>query len=138
MFSIKWHEHKLVRFGLVGLLATIIDFGVLNLFLILHTSLILAASTGYLMGFFTSYILNGYWTFKEKKNWRNLGKFIVVNIFSLIFTNVIVVGIASFGVNPNEAKIVAVFVIFFWNYLMNKYWVFAPTGVTNQPAKQYS
>ena len=80
---------QLVRFGIVGVFNTLIDYGSFYVFLAiagLHKSISQVFATAVAMC--GSYILNKHWTFgKEGRgNAAEIAKFVVVNIASLLAT----------------------------------------------------
>ena len=76
---------QFIKFGIVGVLNTLVDFAVfyvLNLFL---GWVYVAQVLGYSCGVVNSYLWNSSWTFKEQKtrSFREIALFLVVNLVSL-------------------------------------------------------
>lgn len=114
------------RFAIVGAIGTVLDFTVLN---ITHRSFGLdlgwALTLGFLSGAINNYLMNSYWTFRQSSSWHKWGKFLIIAGIGLLFNNGIVLLLAnSTGWNYNLAKLVALVVVFFWNFLANKSWTF--------------
>jgi putative flippase GtrA len=131
---------QLARFGEVGVLNTLIDFGILNL-LIWQTGItggwaiapLNAAS--FLCATTNSYFWNKFWTFEEsrKASGRQFSKFLVVSGIGIgINTGIMVAGTVlfspMFGISPagwaNIMKILATLVSMVWNFLGYKFVVF--------------
>jgi putative flippase GtrA len=118
---------KQFRFVAVGLAATVLDFGILNLLSLLGTSSLLAntVSTGLSMAF--SFFANKKFTFRsESKNYvRQVVLFIVFTLFGLwVIQNLIIQGLLMVlpadwpeFIRLNGAKSIATVASMIWNYL---------------------
>ncbi|MDP3772576.1 MAG: GtrA family protein [bacterium] len=142
---------QLTRFGAVGVLNTVIDFGVLNLLSIVtgFTAGFLIAGVnvpGFLLGATNSYFWNKLWVFAKKDNqpfFHDLSKFAIVTILGAVINGGIVGGVTVLihsGVAPaillNAAKAGATIITLVWNFVGYKLFVFrsdAPTG--SEPMK---
>lgn len=120
-----------MRYGVVGLVSTIIDYIIFNLlfyFLGGEQYLWLATGLGFLAGTINGYFLNSRWTFAydtKGKETKKFIQFLIISGVGLLFTEAIVLGLAKvIDLDRNIAKAVAVVVVFFWNYFANKYWTF--------------
>ncbi|MEP3274896.1 MAG: GtrA family protein [Stappiaceae bacterium] len=119
---------QMLRFASVGLVTTTLDFVLFALFTeqfgLLPTVGNLAS---YTCGMITSFVLNRWWTFaRERKNARvdqHAWRFLATNITGLLISTGLVALFVLFlpGV---VAKIATVPIVFFWNYLISKFWVF--------------
>lgn len=136
---------QVAKFGLVGVLNTAIDFGVLN---------ILIFATGFTRGLplaalnvvsFTTALVNSYWW---NKRWvfegRGGGKettqfleFIIISVLAALISSGIIGGLTTYippslGLSAaqwaNAAKAVAVVFSFVWNFLGYKFIVFRRTA----------
>lgn len=99
--------HELARFGVVGVVATLILYGVYWILLNWFNPTI-SYSIGYLLAFVVNYCLTTAYTFRVKRTFKNMSGFIVSNIlnyfFSIIFLNLFLyMGISE--------KIVPIFVV---------------------------
>lgn len=126
---------RFVKFGLVGALGAIIDIGLLNLLRgVFGWDLIWANTASVSAAIISNFIWNRYWTFPEsraRKKRRQLPQFALVNLIGLLLNNLIVVGIDALLVSIlgepwsyNVAKIVAIGVVFFWNFAVNRLWTY--------------
>jgi len=120
--------HTLPKFVAVGAVSTAVDFIVLNVAAQAGAAIGLAATVGFLAGFCTGYYLNSHWTFALPPNRRTLIRYFLMNLGSLVFTDLIVTGLANNGLNYNIAKVVSVIIVFVWNYTMSKRWVYVSTS----------
>ena len=76
---------QFVKFGLVGVINTLVDFLVFQVLNLLVGWTYLAQIAGYCCGIVNSYLWNSKWTFKETKthSGREMALFLVVNLVSL-------------------------------------------------------
>lgn len=118
---------KLVRFAVVGAIGTTLDYLVLNFtHLALGIGLYWALTLGFTIGALHNYLLNSLWSFRQPLGWSKLGQFLCVAIVGLLLNNGIVFLLSEYGsLHYNLAKLVALCLVFFWNYLANRYWTFA-------------
>ena len=135
-FLFVWQAAK---FGLVGVLNTLIDLGVLNLL-----SFITGVTKGFVIGgvnipgfsvaVLNSYLWNKLWVFQHKEGlWLDFPQFLVVSIIGIILNGTILVIMTTyvppiFGLSEqiwlNVAKIVAIPANMIWNFLGYKFIVF--------------
>jgi glycosyltransferase involved in cell wall biosynthesis len=116
-------------FGVIGVVNTILDIAVLNLFYLdFKSSIYVATFLGYLVGSVNGYLMNNKWTYRrleEKAKISGLIQFSIVSAVGLGATEVIMYLLSTqSGVNYNLSKIVAVVAVFFWNFFANRYWTF--------------
>lgn len=123
-------KYKLVlKFGVVGVLNTLVDLVVFTLLNILGVHYSISQVAGYSCGTLNSFVLNKFWTFKansnKKKNSQEVIQFITVNIFSLMIT---ILGlkllINNFNINVYIAKICVIILAQAVNFFSYKLWVF--------------
>jgi len=119
---------QFIKFALVGVLNTLIDFGVYYL-LTRYAGLfyIYANIISVTLAITNSYILNRTWTFVSKN--KNIGKevlkFWIVSIIGLILNTLILKALIYFGPSDLIAKACASIIVLIWNFLANKYWTFS-------------
>lgn len=129
------------RFAVVGLVSTIIDITALNLsYRSFHTSLYLAAFIGFLLGSINGYLLNNAWTYRrldKRAGLLGLTKYTLISLVGLGLTEVIIdlLSVRS-NLNYNVSKLVAVAVVFFWNFFGNRWWTFQDTAQTKPTAQK--
>jgi len=115
-----------IKFALVGAIGTLLDLAVLNFsYLVLRTDLYLAVALGFLVGALNNYLLNSLWSFQQRLSWHQLIQFLFVAIGGWIWTELIMFFLVEMvDRNYNVAKLVALALVFFWNYFVNRYWTF--------------
>jgi len=133
---------NIIRFGCVGCLNTMFDFGIFSLLNSLFgINYIISQIISYSSGTINSYILNKYWTFNDtktnKKTTKEIVQFIVVNTASL---GVSLIGLSILmkdsAMNPFIAKIIAMVLAQVVNFLGYRFWVFGGTVKTNNVLKE--
>jgi putative flippase GtrA len=135
----KTRGQQIVRFGLVGGVNTGLDLLVLNaLLLLLPTNrawLILSYNvTAYSFGAFNSFLLNKYWTFRNRQGicWREFTRFALTTLLGMAVNTTLVWTIRTlphpFVQNmifwTNISKILAIVVSASISYLGMRLWVF--------------
>ncbi len=123
---------EIIRYGIVGACSTALDYLFLNLSHRLmnnaNDKLWLATAIGFAVGLVNGYYMNSRWTFKYKtkgKEAKTFSQFTIISLVGLGLTELIVLGFTNSGdLNKNIAKLIAVIIVFFWNYFGNKIWTF--------------
>lgn len=126
---------RFVKFAIVGALGAIIDFGLLNLLRgYFGWELLWANTFSVSAAIVSNFVWNRLWTFPEsraRKKRKQLPQFTLVNLIGLLINNIIVVGIDAFLVpyigeplSYNIAKAVAIGVVLFWNFGVNRLWTY--------------
>ena len=143
---------KFLKFGLIGILNTLVDFvvfyfmnkligdGPIVAVLGMTVSIgVLAANTiSYIVSNIHSFLWNKFWTFKKKERvtGREVGRYLItscgfllissvgLSIFMAILQTPALAGLIPAGLIPLAAKIPNTCITMFYNYLMNKFWVF--------------
>ena len=140
---------RLIRFSLVGVLSTIVDFGLL---MILsgpaQMPVLVANSISYSTGIAISFTLNRAWTFSDAREgtmWSQLVRFLAVSLAALAMNNGIV-WLLDTSISPTigqqqvglvVAKAVATLVVLGWRFFANSRWTFRRAPVVcseEQPA----
>lgn len=119
---------QFIKFSLVGVINTIIDFSVYLFFSRLIGLYFLYANIiAILVAMTFSFIANKYWTFQnnEKKIKSQYVKFTLVNGVYFLLNNMIVFVLVEYLVFYDlGAKIIAVITGLIWNFLANRHWTF--------------
>jgi putative flippase GtrA len=118
-------ESPFLRFAAVGFLSTVLDFAVLNILLKVGASIYIAGAFGFFAGFSNGYACNSKFVFKSASR-KNYLRYFLVSIGGLLITELLLdLFHIRIGLTTNVAKLIAVVVVFFWNYILSKYWAFA-------------
>jgi putative flippase GtrA len=125
---------RFVKFAIVGAVGTVLDFGVLNL-LILVAGLpkFWANTCSFAAGSLNNFLGNRFWSFPESKErpfLRQFGQFLVVGGAGWVLNQAIFLGLSNYvfaawgTLGFNLAKAVAVAVVLFWNFGINRIWTY--------------
>jgi putative flippase GtrA len=118
----------LFRFATVGLITTALDIILFGLLAVtVGIPAVVANSVSYSCGVVTSFLLNRYWTFsakaREGRVLRHGLRFLVTHVAGLVLSSVLV-ALLVLVLPPVAAKIISVPLVFIWNYLVSRLWVF--------------
>lgn len=118
--------YELLKFGITGVLNTLISMLCYFLLLKLNVYYLLANVISYFVGMTNSYILNRKWVFKSDSSIIKTSiKFCCVNIITLgISTLLLYIFVHNFNFNKAIAQIVTTMIIMVINYLGSKFWTF--------------
>ena len=95
------HGLLTLRFGLVGVLATLVHTGVAMTALSLLHRPLLSNLFGFLAAFGVSFLGHALWTFKlESGRWRAARRFFVVSGCSFLFSTVVLAACVASGLLP--------------------------------------
>ena len=118
---------RLIKYGLVGIINTLVDYGV---FTLVYQLAGLEAGPSQILGFMCGsvcgYVLNSNFTFREGKG-RTKGQFfqyVGVDIVLALFSGWLMQLASGAGINAYLAKIVLTVVIMLLHYIIYKYIVF--------------
>lgn len=122
---------KFIKFGLVGVLNTLIQILIFNILQIINFDLVLANSIGYLFGMINSYLWNNIWVFKAKsKEIITVVKFIVINLITLFINNILLLLLVdNLNFNTSISQIVSIIFTMSINFLGNKLWTFKKENI---------
>jgi putative flippase GtrA len=143
---------RFIKFAIVGTIGTVVDFGVLNLLIqVAGFDKFWANTCSFSAAVVSNFTWNRLWTFPESRErplLSQLGQFALVNVAGLVINQAIflgldrfvlgqagvlaepmsaladVVGIAHFALAYNLAKAIAIIVVLFWNFGVNRVWTY--------------
>jgi len=129
---------QLIKFGIVGAVSTVIDMGLLNLLVYLGLPYWASLAIGFAGGTVNGYYMNSRWTFgynTEGREGVKFGQFAIISGVGLFLTELIgnyyvanydaSLHILGYEIGPqNVGKLIAVVLVFAWNYLGNRFWTF--------------
>lgn len=130
MEKLKKLVMQAVKFGLVGVLNTVIDYAVYSLFLLIpffRRYYVVAQVAGYASGLINSLGLNKRWTFAQRAPMTRmqLAAFLLVNLAALLVSTLVLVAAQEMlGLNLYLGKIVATVFSMAVNFVGNKLIVF--------------
>ena len=139
---------RFLRFAFVGLVGAVVDFGTFNLLSsALGVSAVLASVFSFIAAILSNFTWNRYWTYPDSRTkpvTQQLVQFSVVSVLGLIIRTPIIALLEpplerSFEsatllpigfVTPkllgeNLALAVAVIIVMFWNFFINRYWTYS-------------
>lgn len=119
---------RFVKFGLVGVLNTAINWIIFILLNSLGIYYIISNIIAYTLYTINSYMWNSKWVFKyEGKNIKETTfKFIILNVIGLILnTCILYVLVDILGLSKIIGLIIATAIVMVLNYFINKLWVFS-------------
>lgn len=135
-------KSQAIKFGAVGVLNTLIDYGLFNS-LVALTGIHAGIKVGLInaltvtLAAANSYFLNRNWTFEAKqgKHSNQLFRFIIATFIGVLINSAVVTGVSGIGqwlaVSPyiilNGGKLLGAVLSILWNFVSYRMWVF------NQP-----
>lgn len=115
----------LCNYLFVGILNTIVGFGLIFLLMFFGISPELSNIIGYAVGICFSYIMNKIFTFKTKqKSFLEFIKFIISMLIAWCLNFITLKICLKNGINPYIAQIIAGGIYTISGYLLSKIWVF--------------
>ena len=118
------------KFFYLGIVSTLIDYLLYSIAILLGANYILAIILGYSAGLIANYTLGRKFIFtsghKLKNSKHELGAVTVIAILGALFTIVIVktLSYSSLHMDPLLSRPIAIAIVFFWNYLAIKLFVY--------------
>lgn len=115
------------RFLITGGIATLSHYVVFWLWISLNKDeATIASAIGYLFGAVVSYLLNYYYTFDSKRSHSGtIARFYLMALAGFFINVGIVHGLAtSLALNPWLSQVCATGLVFFWNFIVSKIFVF--------------
>ena len=139
-------RRRFIRFSIVGISGTVIDFGIFNILIqLLNNHPVIAKIVSFSIAVFNNYLWNRLWTYPESRNHpflKQITQFLIVSVIGL-FINTLIFSLSykplinfaerflanefipsSTVIGHNLAAIIATLVVLFWNYFANRYWTF--------------
>jgi putative flippase GtrA len=127
---------RFLKFACVGIVGSIVDFGVLNL---LHKGfglpLLVANIFSFSAAVLSNFTWNRLWSFPESRQHPllpQLGQFALVNVVGLAINTIVlfvvlqvIKGFIPDPWNYNLAKAFAIVVVLFWNFFINRKWTYS-------------
>ncbi|TXK16240.1 GtrA family protein [Homoserinibacter sp. GY 40078] len=141
---------QFTRFGVVGLVGLVIDFGVFNLLRLtvlspeqLHEGPVIAKAISTALAIIANWIGNRYWTFREHRGrqlWREFAEFLVVSLGGMaiglasLWVSHYLLGFTSILADNIATNVVGLALGTLFRFSFYRLWVFAPhRGDTSPP-----
>jgi putative flippase GtrA len=138
-------KKRFIKFAVVGVSGTVVDFGIFNLLSSLLGFPTLPSSVvSFLVAVFNNFYWNRQWTYPESKErpfGEQFGKFGIVSLAGLIIRTIIFakienpliqisqgfstkIGITAEIIGHNLTLAIVIIIVLFWNYFINKFWTY--------------
>lgn len=116
---------QLAKFGVVGVVATVIDFGVMNvLHYGMHLDILIANTVGFIISLIFNYLASMKFVFEHREGMsrrREFSIFVVLSIIGLLLNDGIVVALnKGLALEANLAKIAATALVMIYNFVTRK------------------
>ena len=116
---------QLAKFGIVGVIATAIDFGVMNILHYgLHANLLIANTCGFIVSLVFNYLASMKYVFSHREGMsrtREFVIFLVLSVVGLALNDAIVVSLNGLlGLEANIAKVCATALVMAYNFVTRK------------------
>ncbi len=140
---------RFFRFAVVGTIGAVIDFGVMNLLVILFSfPLVIAGTVSFIAAIISNFSWNRYWTYPDSRSkslFRQLAEFSVVSVLGLliriptlvileplVFRSVSLVALDMSSliniplkvISDNITLAITIVIVLFWNFFVNRYWTY--------------
>lgn len=129
---------QLMKFGIVGVIAFVIDYGLFNLMVgVLHWHNVLAATISFIISLIFNYLASMKFVFTHRDDmarWMEIVIFVAAAVVGL-FINDLIIWISTYGMNrdafitqhaeyllrSNIGKLIATAVVMVWNFVIRKW-----------------
>lgn len=126
IFEIKIMK-QIIRFGIVGIIAFIIDYALLYIlteFMGIHY--LISSTISFIVSLIINYILSIYWVFdvKRKQTIKEVSIFVFLSIIGLGINQIIMyIGADLLSVHYMICKLVATFIVMVYNFITRKLFI---------------
>lgn len=152
----KHERDRFLKFALVGVTGTVVDFGILNLLrLVFNLSLVWAQAISFVCAVINNFLWNRYWTYPESRSKdapKQLVQFFLISlvgilirtplipwldkvIFSMLENNQLSLPLANGVISQNVALAFSIMIITMWNFFANRYWTYGNVPTKTDPSQ---
>ncbi len=136
---------RFLRFAIVGAIGAVVDFGVLNLLMLIGVPFIAAGVVSFICAVVNNFLWNRFWTYPDSRSKpvsHQLVQFALINVIGLVirtpllaFLEKVLIPLcqkilpANFFLSAdvvahNIALAIAILVVMLWNFIANRYWTY--------------
>ena len=125
---------RFIKFGMVGTIGAVVDFGVLNLGIqVFGLAKWLANTFSFAAAVLSNFTWNRLWTYPESRSepiGPQLGQFVLVNLVGYVINQAIFLSLDRYAFSGwgawgyNLSKAIAIGVVLFWNFGINRIWTY--------------
>ena len=126
---------RFLKFMVVGTIGFVIDFGTLNLLVLLAGMDVLVANTiSFSLAVLSNFTWNRLWTYPDSRSKQarsQLVQFAIVNVVGWGITTFVLWALTPIftdligRLGYNLAKAIATIIVLFWNFFVNRYWTYS-------------
>jgi len=127
--------NRFLKFSVVGGIGAVVDFGIFNLLAnVLGVGSIFSSVISFSAAVTSNFLWNRYWTYPDSRSKpvsQQVIQFTLVNLVGLVIQSILPESIASLGyinatvLGRNLALALAVIVVLFWNFFINRIWTYS-------------
>ncbi len=129
---------QILKFGVVGIIAFLIDWGILNLLVgVFHMHNVIAGTISFLIALVFNYLASMKYVFKHRPDmarWMEMAIFLFSAVVGL-FINMVIIWLSTYGMNKdayisqhamyllrtNIGKLISTVVVAIWNFIIRKW-----------------
>ncbi|MCU6797595.1 GtrA family protein [Paenibacillus sp. WQ 127069] len=126
-------KRLMLKYGVVGLLGTLIHFAALFVLVeAFHLNPVVGSTLGFLLVLIISYVLNKWWTFQDAPSgWKPFVKYVVVSLTGLLLNSGIMYTVVDWlHWNYLLGQCMVVLAVPLSNFIFNYYWTFRQETVS--------
>jgi putative flippase GtrA len=135
-FGFKEKElERFLKFMVVGTIGFVVDFGTLNLLVLVFDMKVLVANTiSFSLAVLSNFTWNRLWTYPDSRSKpirSQLTQFFIVNIMGWGINTLVLWALTPpfttlvGRLGYNIAKAIATIIVLFWNFFVNRYWTYS-------------
>ena len=117
---------QIIRFGIVGFIAFIIDYFLLYFLTeYIHIYYLISSTISFIISLIVNYLLSIYWVFdvNKKQNIKEIIKFVILSVFGLLLNQVILYIGVSINIHYMVCKLLATFIVMVYNFITRKLFI---------------